>query len=77
MRHLPFLGLMAAPFTPLNEKGDLNLDMVPVQANHLLKNGVKGVFVAGTTGECQSLTLQERMQLAQAWSVAAKGGSPS
>ena len=41
MRHLPFLGLMAAPFTPLNEKGDLNLDMVPLQANHLLKNGVK------------------------------------
>ena len=35
MRHLPFLGLMAAPFTPLNEKGDLNLDMVPVQANPL------------------------------------------
>ncbi len=73
MRYIPFVGLMAAPFTPLNEKGDLNLDMVPVQASHLLKNGVKGVFVAGTTGECQSLTHQERMQLAQAWSVAAKG----
>jgi N-acetylneuraminate lyase len=73
MRYIPFVGLMAAPFTPLNEKGDLNLDMVPLQAEHLLKNSVKGVFVAGTTGECQSLTLQERMQLAQAWSVAAKG----
>ncbi len=73
MRHIPFIGLMAAPHTPMTESGDLNLEMVTTQAEHLLKMGVKGVFVAGTTGECQSLTIDERMNLAQAWSKVAKG----
>ena len=48
-------GLIAAPFTPFRKDGSLWLDQVGVQAAHLVRNGVVGAFVAGTTGEGQSL----------------------
>ena len=69
----PFHGLMAAPHTPMRENGDLNLDMVPLQADHLVNTGVRGAFVCGTTGECQSLTIGERRELAEAWVAASAG----
>jgi N-acetylneuraminate lyase len=59
--------LIAAPFTPMHADGSLNLSVVSRQAEHLVANGVRGVFVAGTSGEGQSLTLEERMGLAEAW----------
>ncbi|MDR3707373.1 MAG: dihydrodipicolinate synthase family protein [Capsulimonadaceae bacterium] len=60
-------GLIAAPFTPLLTNGEMNLPLVEKQADHLLRTGVSGVFVAGTTGEGASLTLDERMALAKRW----------
>jgi N-acetylneuraminate lyase len=63
----PLLGLVAAPFTPFDAKGALNLRMVEKQAASLVKNGVTGAFVCGTTGEGLSLTTAERMSLAQRW----------
>jgi N-acetylneuraminate lyase len=69
----PFQGLMAAPHTPMKENGDIHFDQVHLQADHLVKTGVRGAFVCGTTGECQSLTIQERKQLAEAW-VSANAG---
>ena len=42
----------------------------------LKKNGVKGVFVNGTTGEGFSLSLHERMELAEAWIEAAGDNFP-
>ena len=49
-------GLIAAPHTLLHTDHSLNTDAVAPLAAHLAANGVNGVFVAGTTGECQSLT---------------------
>jgi N-acetylneuraminate lyase len=65
-------GLIAAPHTPFNSDFSLNLDCVPKQAAHLVTTGVKGAFVAGTTGESLSLTTTERIDLFHAWGEAAK-----
>ncbi len=44
-------GYVAAPFTPLLENGDLNLDLIPKYAELLIRSGLDGVFVCGSTGE--------------------------
>ena len=41
--------------------------MVPAQAEYLQDTGVEMVFIGGTTGESLSLTVDERMQLVEAW----------
>lgn len=64
-------GLVAAPFTPLNADGSLNLPMIGPLAAALTASGVSGAFVCGTTGEGMSLTLNERMQVAEHWMAAA------
>lgn len=63
----PIVGLVAAPHTPFDQKGALNLDVVPRQARFLMDEGVIGAFIGGTTGEGLSLTTDERMALAEAW----------
>ena len=65
-------GLIAAPHTPFNSDLSLNLEVVPLQAKHLADSGVKGVFVAGTTGECHSLSSDERAELFTAWGQVAR-----
>ncbi len=65
-------GLIAAPHTPFHADFSLNLKVVPLQTKHLAASGVKGAFVAGTTGESLSLTTTERIDLFHAWGEAAK-----
>jgi N-acetylneuraminate lyase len=60
-------GLVAAPFTPMDEKGDLNLDQIDNYADLLINNGIMGIFVCGTTGESLSLTTEERKQVLEKW----------
>lgn len=60
-------GLIAAPFTPMQADGSLNLNAVDPYARWLHRNGVVGAFICGTTGEGFSLTTEERMQLAEQW----------
>lgn len=62
-----FLGLVAAPFTPFHADGSLNLDVIPAYARFLRDNGVSAAFVCGTTGEGLSLTLEERLRIAERW----------
>lgn len=62
-------GLIAAPFTPLTAHGDLALSVVPKLAARLRRNGVRGAFVCGTTGEGPSLTSDERKRVAEAWTA--------
>lgn len=64
-------GLVAAPFTPTRADGSLNLELVPDYVAWLRGNGVVGAFVGGTTGEGMSLTVDERLRLAEAWRRAA------
>jgi len=68
MKQYPHLsGLIAAPFTPMNEDRTINLDMIERQVQLFVENGVKGAFVCGTTGESMSLTMQERIDIAERW----------
>ncbi len=60
-------GLMAAPFVPLHANGAIAPERIPEYAQRLRHDGVRGVFVNGTTGEGQSLTDDERQDLASAW----------
>ena len=65
-------GLIDAPFTPFNEDGSVNLAPIPQYAQMLQKNGLKGVFINGSSGEGYMLTVQERKQLAEAWMAAVR-----
>lgn len=60
-------GLIAAPFTPMNQNGELALEKIEVQARLFEKNGVSGAFICGSTGEGVSLTLEEKKQVMKRW----------
>jgi len=68
----PLHGLTAATHTPFTAAGDLDLTGVERQAAHLRRVGVATVFIGGSTGECHSLTLAERLALAERWVEAAR-----
>lgn len=61
------IGLIDAPFTPFHPNGDVNLEPIEAYAKMLQKNGLKGVFINGSSGEGYMLTTEERMQLAERW----------
>ena len=65
------IGLINAPFTPFDKNGDVNLKPIPEYTALLQRNGLKGVFINGSSGEGYMLTEEERMQLAEAWIAAA------
>ncbi len=60
-------GLIDAPFTPFHPDGEVNLEPIPAYARMLRDNGLKGVFINGSSGEGYMLTLEERMKLAEKW----------
>ena len=68
------IGLIDAPFTPFHPNGDINLQPIEAYAAMLVKNGLKGVFINGSSGEGYMLTTEERMLLAEKWAKAAPGG---
>lgn len=61
------IGLIDAPFTPFYPNGEVNFEIIPAYADLLARNGLKGVFINGSSGEGYLLTEQERMDLAEAW----------
>lgn len=69
-------GLIDAPFTPFTPEGDLNLEPIPAYANMLRANGMKGVFINGSSGEGYMLTDDERKRLAEAWIAAVGKNDP-
>ena len=68
------VGLINAPFTPFYADGSVNFEPIPAYAALLSRNGLKGVFINGSSGEGYMLTEEERMQLAEAWMAAAPEG---
>lgn len=67
-------GLIAASFTAFHDDGSLNLEPIENYAELLARNGVRGVFVCGSTGEGVSMTTDERMRCFQRWCDVARGG---
>jgi N-acetylneuraminate lyase len=72
MRIQHLQGLIAAPFTPMQEDGSLNLSLIPAYYRMLKANGVIGAFICGSTGEGVSMTTNEKMAVAEAWADCAK-----
>ncbi len=52
--------------TPFAEDGGVDLDAARRLAAHLLEHGSHGLVVAGTTGECPTLTDEEEIELLRA-----------
>ncbi len=63
-------GLIAAPFTPMDSHGNLNVSVIPAYYQSLKANQVTGAFICGSTGEGVSLTVDEKKAVAQAWAAA-------
>ena len=57
-------GLIAAGFTPQHPDGSLNLALVPALVDHLIGQGVTGIYACGSTGEGPLLSSDERRQVA-------------
>jgi 4-hydroxy-tetrahydrodipicolinate synthase len=66
-------GVITAMCTPFDEDGRVDLDGARRLAAYLLEHGSHGLVVAGTTGECPTLTDGEEIELLQA--VRAEAGS--
>lgn len=66
-------GLIAAPHTPFDKNGDVNLPVIDQLAELLIKQGVKGVYICGTTGEGLNCSVAERKAIAECWVTAAQG----
>ncbi len=64
-------GLIAATFAAYNEDGSINLEMIPSIVDKMINDGLTGVFICGTNGEGPNLTIEERMQIAEAYVKAA------
>ncbi|XP_038650545.1 N-acetylneuraminate lyase isoform X3 [Scyliorhinus canicula] len=61
-------GLVAATFTPMTQDNEINLSVIGQYVDYLVKvQGIKNIFVNGTTGEGLSLTVEERKLLAEEW----------
>lgn len=59
--------LIAAVLTPMKSNGEINLAAVDSYAEFLIKRGVTGAFVCGTTGEGLLMDNSERKVEAEAW----------
>ena len=66
-------GLIAAPHTPFDKNGEVNLPVIDQIAALLIKQGVKGVYICGTTGEGLNCSVAERKAVAERWVKAANG----
>lgn len=63
-------GLIAATFSTFKKDGTLDLTLIPVLVEKLIHDGIKGIFICGTNGEGPNLTIEERMQIAEAYVAA-------
>lgn len=56
-------GIITAMVTPFDDSGGVDFDAARAVGRHLVSNGSHGVVVAGTTGECPTLTDDEQIEL--------------
>lgn len=58
-----FTGVLAAALTPLDAALQPNHDLMAVHSRWLLNNGCDGLAILGTTGEANSFSLAERINI--------------
>ena len=71
--HQRLKGLIAATFTPMDAEGNINLKVIDSYTELMIRSGITGVFVCGTSGESASLITEERKRITSAWIKSAKG----
>ena len=70
---VPDFMVMAAPFTAFHNNGSINVDAVlPLAKLFKQRLGITAVWVMGMRGQFDSLTVDERKQIAAAWVAAGK-----
>ncbi|XP_069402328.1 N-acetylneuraminate lyase isoform X3 [Ovis canadensis] len=70
-------GLVAATITPMTEHGEINFSVIGRYVDYLVEEqGVKNVFVNGTTGEGLSLSISERCRVAEEWVTQGRNKGP-
>jgi N-acetylneuraminate lyase len=69
--------LVVATHTPFHADGSLAPEVVATQANFLSENGIKTIFMTGSTGESHSVTCAEKLELYDAWALAGKASGLS
>jgi 4-hydroxy-tetrahydrodipicolinate synthase len=62
----PIEGVITAMATPFEESGAVDTAAAKRLATHLLEHGSHGLVIAGTTGECPTLTDEEEIELLKA-----------
>ncbi|XP_058791645.1 N-acetylneuraminate lyase B-like isoform X1 [Phymastichus coffea] len=69
-----FKGVIATAFAPFEGRSAerLNLSAIPEYAKYFAENHFKAVLVNGTYGEGMAMTVDERIQVANAWAEAAE-----
>jgi N-acetylneuraminate lyase len=65
-------GLIAAPFTPMQKDGSLNISLIPKYYEMLVATSVTGAFICGSTGEGVSLTMNEKKDIIETWAACTK-----
>lgn len=63
-------GLIAATFTPLNQDETVNLQAIPQMVEHLVNQGITGIYICGSTGEGHSLSTFDRKEIVEAFNRA-------
>jgi N-acetylneuraminate lyase len=66
-------GLISAPHTPFDKNGEVNLPVIDQIAALAIEQGVKGVYICGTTGEGLNCSVAERKTVLERWVIAAQG----
>lgn len=59
--------ILCATFTPMHPDGAINPDRIPALYTQCIDSQVNGIFLNGTTGECMSLSTDERVLLVDRW----------
>ncbi|MEI8078035.1 MAG: dihydrodipicolinate synthase family protein [bacterium] len=60
-----FKGVYSATFTPYDKRGNLDFEMQEKVINFHLRNGIRGVYLCGSTGEGPLLNESERVMVAK------------
>jgi len=66
MKEIEIKGLITAMATPFAASGAVDNDAARRLAAHLLEHGSHGLVIAGSTGECPTLTDEEEIELLRA-----------
>lgn len=69
-------GVIPPIATPFTEAGELDLGSLQKLTEHLIQGGVHGIFCLGSTGECASLTDEERSLIVETVSRVSAGRVP-